>query len=220
MVSGIEGRGFHTEYRVCGDDGEHRDCSPSGNHKRNQIGTGGNFAAVSRIRGNSRRRPAMIAGSTARGLHHSSARIGRVSAARAFQPEHCSWRLWRFVRLGIAALGRVSCRRLVSREAAKGNAGGSVRCSVFGLASRGRESAGVRLVALRVAMAFMQHRWGQLVSREAAKPRSREGKRKAQCSVFGVRSGEPRTGVRGWVLFVARAFQPEHIADSGAWRCV
>lgn len=87
MVSGIEGRGFHTEYRVCGDDGEHRDCSPSGNHKRNQIGTGGNFAAVSRIRGNSRRRPAMIAGSTARVLHHSSARIGRVSAARAFQPE-------------------------------------------------------------------------------------------------------------------------------------
>ena len=149
MVSGIEGRGFHTEYRVCGDDGEHRDCSPSGNHKRNQIGTGGNFAAVSRIRGNSRRRPAMIAGSTARGLHHSSARIGRVSAARAFQPEHCSWRLWRFVRLGIAVLGRVICRRLVSREAAKprretqGEVFG-VRCSVFGQASRGRESAGVR----------------------------------------------------------------------------
>jgi len=38
--------------------------------------------------------------------------------------------------------------------------------------------------------------------------------------VFGVRFGEPRTGVRGWVLFVARAFQPEHIADSDACWCV
>jgi hypothetical protein len=27
--------------------------------------------------------------------------------------------------------------------------------------------------------------------------------------VFGFRLGEPRTGVRGWLLSVARAFQPE-----------
>ncbi|HBC63333.1 MAG TPA: hypothetical protein DC058_19225 [Planctomycetaceae bacterium] len=63
MVSVIERRGFPTEYRICEDYGEHRDCSPSGNHKRIQIGTEENSAVTSGIRGNSRRRPAMIAGS-------------------------------------------------------------------------------------------------------------------------------------------------------------
>jgi len=207
MVSGIEGRGFHTEYRVCGDDGEHRDCSPSGNHKRNQIGTGGNFAAVSRIRGNSRRRPAMLAGSTARGLHHSSARIDRVSAARAFQPEHCPWRSWRFVCLGIAALGWVSSRRLVSREAAKGNAGGSVRCSVR------RAADGSPRVCDLLRCEWQWHPCSTGGNSWAhAKPRSREGKRRGKCSVLSVRcsvwraaDGSPRVGSFRSSGFPARA---------------
>ncbi|MFM7868804.1 MAG: hypothetical protein ACKPHU_31690, partial [Planctomycetaceae bacterium] len=44
-----------------------------------------------------------------------------ISVARAFQPEFCPLRL---VRLGIAVKGRVLCRQLASREAAKRNAAG------------------------------------------------------------------------------------------------
>jgi len=60
-------------------------------------------------------------------------------------------------------LRRVGLTR--SREAAKGNAGGGVRCSVFGLASRGRESAGVSEVGGWRSAASMPH--GRALSQPA-----------------------------------------------------
>ena len=53
---------------------------------------------------------------------------------------------------------------------------------------------------MRERLCVLSGLWRLLVSREAAKTRR---------SVFGFRSGESRTGVRGCGVSVARAFQPE-----------
>jgi len=207
MVSGIEGRGFHTEYRVCGDDGEHRDCSPSGNHKRNQIGTGGNFAAVSRIRGNSRRRPAMLAGSRAEVCtthRHESATFPQLvlsspSTVPGVRGVLCVW--------GLQHWGGRVADGLVSREAAKGNAGGSVRCSVR------RAADGSPRVCDLLRCEWQWHPCSTGGNSWAhAKPRSREGKRRGKCSVLSVRcsvwraaDGSPRVGSFRSSGFPARA---------------
>jgi hypothetical protein len=120
--------------------------------------------------------------------------------------------------LQIAAAGRRVCVPWASREAAKPRR--ETQRWVFGVRLAKRRT-GVRGWVLSEARAFQPEirplrlaacrlplRGGGFcvpwASREDAKPR-----RETQRWVFGVRLAKRRTGVRGWVLSVARAFQPE-----------
>ena len=77
-----------------------------------------------------------------------------LSVARAFQPEIFPFA---FVDRGVGSCDLQAVGLTRSREAAKRDAAFGVRCLVFGLASRGRESAGVRFGALQPAAASMPH---------------------------------------------------------------
>jgi len=128
-----------------------------------------------------------------------------VRGCEAGEPE-CGWPAC--IRCIDSVAMRLVCRQFVSREDAKPRRERQwpvfgFQFSVFGLASRGRESAGVRPVSLCVScppafVALILWRCGWFAgSWSYAKPRSREGKGSGQFSVFGFRFGEPRTGVRG-----------------------
>ncbi len=135
-----------------------------------------------------------------------------LSEARAFQPEISPQRL---AACRLPLRGGGFCVTWASREAAKGNAEVGGWCSVSqaadgspwvgsfrssGFPARDLSSATgcpqIAAAGRRVCLPW--------ASREAAKPRM-----EMQRWVFSVRLAKLRTGVRGWVLSVARAFQPE-----------